>query len=174
MLRLRTDSRRAFRRGTGLALALCLAAGALAGTTAAQTPPIEAEATPPVAGSEEPAAQLYLGRVLRDAARANRGRRLRNLARTGRLRIELPESGVRGALTFEVALLPDGPGRAVRLAGVTARAPIGARPLDELRLAKPARRRLARLWVAAIEVTATFTPDSGGVVHDRVVFLTRR
>ena len=110
---------------------------------------------------------------MRTAARANRGRQLKQIARTGTLKIELPESIVRGELRFEIALLPS-KGRAIRLTRVGARAPIGARPLDELQFGKRARRRLAKLWVAAIEITATFTPDGGRTEHARAVFMTRR
>ena len=174
MLRWRTDSRRAFKRGTQVALALCAAACAFAGPALAQTEtpaePLEILAPPP---QDQDEAARYLKSIVRTTARTNRGRRLAALARTGRLSIELPESIVRGELRFQIALLPSN-GRAIRLAGVGARAPIGARPLDELQLGKRARRRLAKLWVAAIEITATFTPDGGQTEHARAVFMMRR
>ena len=177
MLRWRTDSRRAFKRGTQMALALCVAACAFAGPALAQEPvPAELPAEPieiaPPAQDQAEAAR-YLKSIVKTTARANRGRQLEQIARTGTLQIELPESIVRGELRFQIALLPS-KGRAIRLASVGARAPIGARPLDELQLGKRARRRLAKLWVAAIEITATFTPDGGQTEHERTVFMTRR
>ena len=174
MLRWRTDSRRAFKRGPQVALALCAAACAFAGPALAQT---EAPAEPleilaPPAQDQDEAAR-YLKNIVRTAARANRGRQLERLARTGRLSIELPESVVRGELRFDIALASQqGWPSPARRRG--RRAPIGARPLDELQLGKRARRRLAKLWVAAIEITATFTPDGGWTEHARTVFMTRR
>ena len=158
-----------------MALALCLAVCAFAGQAFAQAPaelpvdPIEIAPPPP----DQAAAEAYLRQVVKSAARANRGRQLKQIASTGTLDIDLPESIVRGELRFEIALLPS-KGRAIRLARVGARAPIGARPLDELRLGKRARRRLAGLWVAAIEITATFTPDGGQTEHERAVFIAKR
>ena len=177
MLRWRTDSRRAVRRGTPLAAALCAFACAFAGQAIAQEPvPAELPAEPlEIAPPPQDQAEAlrYLRSIVRTAARENRGRQLKQIARTGTLQIELPESIVRGELRFKIALLPS-KGRAIRLARVGARAPIGARPLDELRLGKRARRRLAKLWVAAIEITATFTPDGGTTEHARAVFMASR
>ena len=132
-------------------------------------PPAESEDPEP-----DPAAATYLRRVLAAAVKANKGRQLKRIVRSGKVRIRLPHSDVRGALRFELALLPDPPGPPPRLGRASTRAPVGSRMLDELKVGKRGRKRLARLWVAAIEITATFTPDSGGVVHDRAVFLARR
>ena len=132
-------------------------------------PPADAEDPEP-----DPAAAAYLRRVLVGAVKANKGKRLKRIVRTGKVRIKLPHSDVRGALRIELNLLPDPPGPAPRLGRARTRAPVGSRMLDELKLGKRARKRLARLWVAAIEISVSFTPDSGGAVHDRAVFLARR
>jgi hypothetical protein len=133
-----------------------------------------AESADPEPTEPDPAAAVYLRRVLVAAVKANKGKRLKRIVRTGKVHVKLPHSNVRGALRFELALLPDPPGPSIRLARANSRSPVGSRMLDELKLGKKARKRLGRLWVAAIEITATFTPDSGGAVHDRAVFLARR
>ena len=105
-------------------------------------PPAESE--DPTAPEADPAAAAYLRRVLTAAVRANKGRQLKRLVRSGRVRIKLPHSDVRGALSFELALLPDPAGPAKRLARARTRAPIGSRMLDELKLGKqrsPAARQ---------------------------------
>jgi hypothetical protein len=133
-------------------------------------PPVE-EGDPGAAEADEPTAS-YLRGLLRAAARANRGKQLKRLARTGTLRFELP-AGEPGRLIITVSLLSQDGKAALSLARWRARTSSAAGVLER-RLGRSARRRLGRLWVAAVEFNATLVPDGGEPVHDRRVFLVRR
>ena len=149
-----------------LALTLCLVGVAAISVPAhAQDSP----ALPPNTDWAEP----YLADLLREAARANRGRRLNRLVKRGSLSVGLPRSDL-GTLSVRLSLLPDPPGPPVRLARGTAEPADGLRRL-RLVLRKRARRRLARLYVAALELDASFVPAGREEpIYDRVVFLVRR
>jgi peptidoglycan/xylan/chitin deacetylase (PgdA/CDA1 family) len=134
-----------------------------------QPPPEEGEETPPPSTNWE----AYVADVLREAARANRGKRLKRLLRRGWLAVPLSRSDL-GTLRVKVALLPYPPAPSVRLARGKAEPADALRAL-RLKLNKRGKRRLARLYVAAIELEVTFEPADGGeAVFDRTVFKVRR
>lgn len=141
--------------------------------TAEQRPPAGAEQSPdPDAERAKRAwAPRALRRILRRAARANRRKTPAKIARRGVLKVKLPRRAEeRGALRIEAFLLPDPPGPAIRLARKRTANAAAARRL-KLRVNRRGRRRLARLWVAAIELRATHRRPDGVVLTERRAFL---
>ena len=159
MLGLRTDSHRATTRGlmTALALALCLTATAPAEPADPQT---------------NDSATQYLARMLRNAASEPSARQLDELVRNGYVTIALPRSDLR-EIHATLTLLPDPAGPPVRLGRVDSDPAVTSGAV-RLKLARSAKRRLRKLWVAALELDATLAIPGGATVHARHVFLSRR
>jgi peptidoglycan/xylan/chitin deacetylase (PgdA/CDA1 family) len=137
-----------------------------------ERPPQESEEPPAESSAGHAVAAAYLKRVLKATARANQGRRLKRLVKRGSLIVKLPRTSA-GVLTVSLDLLPDPPGPDVHLARARTTRLTKASSL-ELRLGKRSRRRLGKLYVAALELQATLVPRGGEAVTQRRVFLAHR
>lgn len=115
---------------------------------------------------------LYVDRVLRWTVDANAGTPLRQFARKRSIDVQVPRRGA-GELKVELSLLPYPPGPAIRLARGRVPASSAATRL-ELNVGKKSRRRLSGLWVATLELRASFVASTGETSEGRRVFTLRR